>query len=86
MGVLDRVPCICYLIQFRKDKSKDVLALLDCGNKVKAITSAYMVYLGLKVRLTDIGAQKIDKSSLATYDMIIAAFQIVDKLGCCQFF
>ena len=59
--VLDRVFWICYPVQFRKDKGKDVLALLDSRNK------------------------KIDGSSLATYGIIIAAFQVVDKLSQSQF-
>ena len=72
--VLDRVPCICYLVQFRKDKGKDVLALLNSESKINAITPAYTAHLGLKVRVTNVDAQKIDGSSLATYDIVIAAF------------
>ena len=50
------------------------------------MTPAYAAHLSLKVRMTDVGAQKIDTSSLATYGMVIAAFQVVDKLGRSQFF
>ena len=39
--VLGRVPCICYLVPFQKDKNKDILALLNFKNKVNAITLAY---------------------------------------------
>ena len=38
------------------------------------------------MRVTDVGAQKIDKSSLTTYGIVIAAFQVVDKLGGPRFF
>ena len=86
MKVLDRFSCICYPVQFHKDKDKDVLALLDSGSKVNTITSAYVAHLGFKVRVTDVGAQKIDGSSLATYGIVIAAFQVIDKLGCSRFF
>ena len=86
MRVLDKVPCIYYSVQFRKDKGKDVLALLDSENKVNAMTLAYTVHLGLKVRMTDISVQEIDGSSLATYGMVIAVFQVVDKLGRSRFF
>ena len=79
--VLDRVPCICYPIQFRKYKGKDVLALLDFRSGVNAMTPAYEAYLGLKVRVTDVSVHKIDGSSIATYGIVIATFQIVDKLG-----
>ena len=86
MRSLDRVSCICYPVQFRKDKGKDVLALLNSGSEVNAMTSTYAAHLSLKVKVTDVGAQKIDGSSLATYDIVIAAFQVVDKLGCSWFF
>ena len=86
MRILDKIPCIYYLVQFRKDKNKDDLALFDSGSKVNAMTPAYANHLDLKVRVTDIGMQKIDGSSLATYGMVIAAFQVVDKLGHFWFF
>ena len=78
--VLDRVPCICYPVQFCKDKGKDILALLDFGSEVNAMTPAYAAYLGFKVRVTDVGMQKIDGALLATYGMVIAAFQIAISL------
>ena len=84
--VLDRVPCIPYPVQFYKDEGKDILALLNSGSEVNAITLVYTAHLGFKVRVTNVGAQKIDRSSLATYGIVIAAFQVVDKLGCSWFF
>ena len=72
--VLDKVSCICYPFQFCKDKGKDVLALINFGSKLNAMTPDYVANLGLKVRVTNIGTQKIDKSSLATYSMVIAIF------------
>ena len=81
MTVLNKVACIYYLVKFSKDKDKDVLALLDSGSEVNAITLAYMAHLGLKVKVTDIGAEKIVGSLLGTYGIVIAAFQFVDKLG-----
>ena len=50
------------------------------------MTLAHAAHLGLKVRVTDVGAQKFDRSPLATYGMVIAAFQVVNKLGCSRFF
>ena len=35
---------------------------------------------------TNVAAQKIEKSLLKTYGMVIAAFQVLDKLGYFQFF
>ena len=49
MRVLDRVPCICYPVQFQKDKSRDVLALLNSRSKINAMTPAYTAQLGLKI-------------------------------------
>ena len=66
VGVLHRVSCICYPVQLRKNKGKDVLALLNSGSELNAMTPAYVAHLGLKVRMTVVGAQKIDGSSLAT--------------------
>ena len=86
MRVLDRVPCICYPIQFCKDKGKDVLALLNSRSKVNAMIPAYAAHLGLKVRVTNVGAKKIDGSSLSTYSMVIVAYQVIDKLGHSWFF
>ena len=84
--VLDKISCICYLVQFCKDKGKDVLAFLDSGSEVNTMTPAYAAHLGLKVRVTDVGTQTIDGSSLATYNMVIATFQVVNKLGRSRFF
>ena len=86
MKVLDKDPYICYLVQFCKDKSKDVLALLDSESEVNAITPDYAANLGFIVKVTNVCTQKIDRSSLATYSMIIATFQVVDKLGRSWFF
>ena len=86
ISVLDRVSCIYYPVQFCKDKGKDVLTLLNSKSKINAMTPAYAAHLGLKVKMTNISVQKIDGSSLATYDMVIAAFQVIDKLGRSRFF
>ena len=40
--VLHWVSYICYLVQFQKDKNKDILALLDLKSEVNAITPAYV--------------------------------------------
>ena len=50
------------------------------------MTPAYAKQLGLRIRKTNVGAQKINGSLLATYGMVIAAFQVKDKLGRAQFF
>ena len=74
MRVLDRVLYICYPVQFRNDKGKDVLTLLDSKSEINAMTPTYAAHLGLKVRMTNVNAQKINGSSLTTYVMVIAIF------------
>ena len=58
---LQKVPCVYYRIRFKK---KEVQALIDSGSEVNAMSLAYTSNLGLKVRHTDVGAQKIDGSIL----------------------
>ena len=82
---LDWVPCICYPIWFKKSKVQ-VRALINSGSKVNAMTPGYASKLGLKVRPTDVGAQKIDGSTLETFGMVLASFQVEDKLGRTRYF
>ena len=79
--ILDRVLCIYYPVQFGKDKEATIWALMDLGSKVNAMTLAFAKQLGLQVQKTDVKAQKIDGSSLQTFEMVIASFQGEDKLG-----
>ena len=83
--VLDRIPCICYPIWFKKSKVQ-VQALFDSGSKINAITLEYALKLGLKIRPTDVGAQKINSSTFKTFGMVLASFQVEDTLGRAWFF
>ena len=47
---------------------------------------AYIKKLGLKTRKTNIRAQKIDSSTFKTFEMMIANFQIEDKVARSRFF
>ena len=82
---LDRVPCIRYPIRFKKNEVQ-VQALIDSGSEVNAMTLGYTSKLGLKFRLTYFGAQKIDGSTLETFGMVLASFQVEDTLGRAWFF
>ena len=42
--------------------------------------------LGLSIRPTDVGAQKIDSTTLDTYAMVVAAFSVEDKANQVRFF
>ena len=50
------------------------------------MTLAYAAQLGLKVQKTNISTYKINMSLLKTYGIVIAVFQIVDKLSYSCFF
>ena len=82
---LKRVRSIHYPICFWKD-SAGVRALLDLGSEVNAMTPTFALKLGLKVCFTDVGAQKIDRSTFQTFGMVLASFQVEDKLGWARFF
>ena len=80
---LQRVLCVHYPIWFKK---KEVQALINSGSEVNAMTPAYASKLGLQIHRTNIGAQKIDGSTLKTFGMVLASFQVEDKLRKAQFF
>ena len=82
---LERVLFVYYPLRFQKD-TVDVRALIDSGSEVNAMTPAYASKLGLRVCHTDIGAQKIDGSTLQTFGMVLANFRMEDKLGRTRFF
>ena len=78
-----RVPCIHYPVRFQEEQ---VRALLDSGSEVNAMNPDYARKLGLKIRKTNIGAQKIDGSVLETFGIVIADFQVEDKASRPRFF
>ena len=80
---LAQVPCICYPINFEK---KSVLALLDSGSEVNAVHSAFAKELGLPIRPTDVGAQKIDGTTLKTYGIVVVVLLVENKASRVRFF
>ena len=82
---LERVAYIHYLLRFHKDTT-GVRALIDSSSEMSAMSPAYTLKLSLKVHHIDIGAQKIDGSTLKTFGMVLASFQVEDKLGRIRFF
>ena len=44
------------------------------------MTPAYTEKLGLTTRKTDVGAQKIDGSTLVTYGIVIVGFLVQNRL------
>ena len=80
------VPCIHYLVQFEGTNETQVQTLIDSNNVVNAMTPTYTSRLGLRARHTNVGAQKIDGSIFQTFGMVLADFQVEDKLGKARFF
>lgn len=68
-------------------RGKEVIKVIsNSSNKINAITLAYTKQLGLQIRQTNVWTQKIDNSSLKTLEIVIASFQVADKLGKVLFF
>ena len=82
---LERVSCIHYPIQFKKDKNQ-MQALINSGSEVNAMHPSFAKQLGLLIRPTNVGAPKIDGITLDTHDMVVATFSVVDKANRVRFF
>ena len=48
-ATLECIPCIYYSVQFWRDKVHNVLALIDSGSEVNAMSPAYAQKLGLQI-------------------------------------
>ncbi len=55
--------------------------LLDSKSEVNIISQAFTLSLDLRTRKTNVGAQKIDSTTLKTYGIIVSTFAISDKDG-----
>ena len=60
--------------------------MIDSGSEVNAIHLTFAKQLGLPIRLTDVGAQKIEVTMLHTYGMVVAVFIVEDKANQVRFF
>ena len=80
-----RVPCIQYPITFWK-KSVPILALFDLGSKVNAIYLTFARELDLSIRPTDVGAQKIDGTTLDNFEMVVTPFLVTYKPNWVRFY
>ena len=78
-----KVSCIYYPIWVYKD---EIWALIKNKSKINVIGSNCIQMLGSKVRKISIGAQKIDFSTLKTFRIIIADFQIKNKVDKARYF
>ena len=81
--IVVRVPCIYYPV---RSQNEQIRALLNNGSKINTINPDYTWKLGLKIRKTNVGAQKIDSSALETFEIVIADFQVENKANRPKFF
>ena len=56
------------------------MILFYSKNKINTITLNYIQKLNLKIRKTSVGAQNIDNFILDIFKIVIANFQIKDKV------
>lgn len=82
---LGKVLYIHFLFFFQKNLHK-TRALIDLNSKINITPLAHSAKLDLKIRKTNIEAQKIDGSSLNIFEIVLADFQIEDKIGKARFF
>lgn len=83
--MLEKILYIHYLLYFQKDP-QETRVLINLSSEINAMIFVYVAKLGFKVRKTNIVALKIDGSTFDTFRMVIANFQIKDKLGRVWFF
>ena len=85
--VLKCVPCIYYPVEFKKYANEtQVQALINSRSEVNTIHPSFVKELGLPIRSTEVGAQKIDGTTLDIYGIIVAAFSVTDKVNWVTFF
>ena len=60
--------------------------LFDSDSKINTIHSTFAWELGLPIRTTDIGAQKLDDTKLDTLRMVVAVFSVTDEAKRVRFF
>lgn len=82
---LQRIPFICYLIQFQKDQA-EVKTFINSGIKINTMTPSFTAKQGLKPRFINVSMPKIDSSLLETYGMTLVVFSVRNSLRRVWFF
>ncbi len=80
----EQVSYIWYPVTFKDQDLTE--ALLDSGSEVNTMSQAFAQQLDLKIRKINVGAQKIDGTTLETYGMVVSIFSVSDKDGRERFF
>ena len=63
-----------------------MLAFFDSDSKINAIYLIFASKLGFSIRPTNVGVQKIDGTTLDTFEIVVAAFLMTDKANRVKFF
>ena len=63
-----------------------VLTLLDSSSEVNAIHPTFTREIELPIKPTDVRAQKINGTTLDTYEMVVVAFSVKNKANQVKFF
>lgn len=82
MEVLTSLKCVSYIyypVIFWEGSVGSVSAPINLGSKVNAMHPAYIKKLDFIIWKTDVGAQKIDSTTLKTFKVVIAAFSIYNR-------
>ena len=80
-----RVFYIYYPVQFKKNKAQ-VQALINLESEINTIHPTFAKQLGLLIRSTNLGVQKIDRTTLEIYGMVVAAFLVKHRANQVRFF
>ena len=89
---LEQITYIQYPIVFPGGVTQDgsaldpMSALLSLGSEINTMHPAFAEKLGLVVQTINVGAQKIDGTTLETYKMVVAAFSVTNQADRVRFF
>ena len=83
---LKHVSCMQYPVQFKVMSKAQGQALIDSRSEVNTIHPIFGKQLGFSIRPTDVGAQKINGTTLDTYGIVVTAFSVEDNANRVIFF
>lgn len=87
--IFKQVICVWYLVKFyykNKDKCKKIRDLIDLYDNINVIHSIYTTKLGLYIGKIEVGIQKINRSYLNTFRIVIVGYSVKNKLEMIWFF
>ena len=82
---LEQIMCIQYPIAFPGNITQDssvlnsMSALFNSGSEVNIMYPTFAERLSFVVQTTNVSTQKIDGTTLETYEIVVAAFSVTDQ-------